>query len=98
MISDSGTADSKEAIATLLRKHYPNTPQAIGQSASQILQFVTRMAERDRVIQLAFERGLHTLGTGESAIRLSPPLIISRQQADQAMDVLEDCIRGIAPG
>ena len=44
---------------------------------------------RDRMIQAAFERGLLVLGTGETAIRLSPPLIITREQADEAMDVLE---------
>jgi 4-aminobutyrate aminotransferase len=53
--------------------------------------------ERDRIIQAAFERGLLLLGTGESAIRLSPPLIVSRDQADQAMTVLEECIRGASP-
>ena len=50
---------------------------------------------RDRIIQLAFEHGLLLLGTGESAIRLSPPLIVSQEQADEAMDVLEECIRTI---
>lgn len=49
--------------------------------------------ERDGIIQAAFERGVLLLGTGESAIRLSPPLIVSRDQADQAMSVLEECIR-----
>ena len=48
---------------------------------------------RDRIIQMAFERGLLLLGTGESAIRLSPPLIVSRALADEAMDVIEECLR-----
>jgi len=39
---------------------------------------------RNRVIQQAFERGLLLLGAGESAIRLSPPLTITRDQADFA--------------
>jgi len=47
---------------------------------------------RNRVVELAFERGLLVLGAGESAIRLSPPLIISRDQADFALDVLEECM------
>jgi 4-aminobutyrate aminotransferase len=47
---------------------------------------------RDRVVEMAFERGLLLLGAGESTIRLSPPLIINRTQADYAMDVLGECL------
>ncbi len=52
---------------------------------------------RDKVVQLAFERGLLVLGAGENTIRLSPPLTITRDQADFAMDTLEDCIRLAVP-
>ena len=47
---------------------------------------------RDRVLRQAFERGLLVLGAGDSAIRLSPPLVISRDQCDFAMDTLEECL------
>jgi 4-aminobutyrate aminotransferase len=47
---------------------------------------------RDRVLRLAFERGLLLLGAGDNVIRLSPPLTITRDQAGFAMDTLEDCI------
>ncbi|MCW5966596.1 MAG: acetyl ornithine aminotransferase family protein [Bryobacterales bacterium] len=47
---------------------------------------------RDRIEMLAFERGVLLLGCGESGIRLSPPLVIQREQADFALDVLEDCL------
>ncbi len=49
-------------------------------------------AERDRIVELAFEKGLLLLGCGETSIRLSPPLIVSQPQADYALDVLEKCI------
>jgi 4-aminobutyrate aminotransferase len=49
-------------------------------------------AERDRIVELAFKKGLLLLGCGETSIRLSPPLIVSDTQADYALDVLEDCI------
>ncbi|HSW51565.1 MAG TPA: acetyl ornithine aminotransferase family protein [Bryobacteraceae bacterium] len=52
---------------------------------------------RDRVVQSAFERGLLVLGAGENVVRLSPPLTITRDQADFAMDTLEDCIRNAVP-
>jgi 4-aminobutyrate aminotransferase len=48
--------------------------------------------ERDRVTELAFERGVLFLGAGPSAIRLCPPLIVTKEQADVALDVLEECI------
>ena len=49
-------------------------------------------AERDRIVDLAFERGILLLGSGENSIRIAPPLIVSKEQADIAMDVLEECI------
>jgi 4-aminobutyrate aminotransferase len=49
-------------------------------------------AERDRIVELAFERGLLFLGCGPNSIRIAPPLIVTKEQADIAMDVLEECI------
>jgi 4-aminobutyrate aminotransferase len=48
--------------------------------------------ERDRIVELAFERGILFLGAGENSIRIAPPLIVSEEQADIALDVLEECI------
>jgi 4-aminobutyrate aminotransferase len=48
---------------------------------------------RDRVEQLAFERGVLVLGAGQNSIRLSPPLVVTLDQADYALDVLEECLR-----
>jgi len=47
---------------------------------------------RDRVLRQAFERGLLVLGAGDSTIRLSPPLVITRDQCDFAMETLEECL------
>ncbi|HZT29581.1 MAG TPA: acetyl ornithine aminotransferase family protein [Bryobacteraceae bacterium] len=47
---------------------------------------------RDRVVQLAFQRGLLVLGAGQNSIRLSPPLVITQDQCDFALDVLEQCL------
>jgi len=47
---------------------------------------------RDRIVDLAFERGLLLLGCGETSIRLCPPLIVTQQETDIALDILEDCI------
>ncbi len=49
-------------------------------------------ALRDRIVELAFERGLLFLGCGETTIRLAPPLTIKHEEAEIALDVLEECI------
>lgn len=48
---------------------------------------------RDRLEYLAFERGLLILGCGANSIRLCPPLVITKDQADFAVDTLEQCLR-----
>ncbi len=47
---------------------------------------------RDTVVDLAFERGLLTLGCGRSVIRVSPPLCITRQEIDEGLMILDEAI------
>jgi len=47
---------------------------------------------RDQVIDLAFERGLLTLGCGKSTIRISPALNISRTEMDEGLRILDEAI------
>src|SRR2546428_8911841 len=49
-------------------------------------------AERDRIVELAFERGILFLGCGPSTIRIAPPLIVGKEEADAAVEVLDECI------
>jgi len=48
--------------------------------------------ERDRIVELAFERGMLFLGCGPSTVRISPALVVTREEADAAMDALEESI------
>ena len=48
---------------------------------------------RDRIEKLAFQRGLLVLGCGANSLRLCPPLVVSADQADFAVETLEECIR-----
>jgi 4-aminobutyrate aminotransferase len=50
---------------------------------------------RDRLVMALFERGLLVLGAGPNTIRLSPPLVINRDQADFAMDTMEQCLQAL---
>lgn len=47
---------------------------------------------RDRIVDLAFERGLLILGCGETSLRLAPPLVVKQGEVDAALDILEECI------
>jgi len=53
-------------------------------------------AWRDLAVQQCFERGLLILGCGENTLRLMPPLIVSRAQADAALEILEEVLSEIA--
>ncbi|MBM3724750.1 MAG: acetyl ornithine aminotransferase family protein [Acidobacteria bacterium] len=53
---------------------------------------------RDRVERMAFERGLLVLGAGPNSLRLSPPLVVTRDQADFALDTLGECLKTIERG
>jgi 4-aminobutyrate aminotransferase len=53
---------------------------------------------RDRIEMMAFERGLLVLGCGQNSIRLCPPLVITKDQADFALDTLEQCMQAILAG
>jgi 4-aminobutyrate aminotransferase len=45
-------------------------------------------ALRDEIVQAAFHRGLLLLGCGESAIRFCPPLCITAEQVERALEIL----------
>jgi 4-aminobutyrate aminotransferase len=44
-------------------------------------------------VDRAFRKGLLVLGAGENSLRLSPPLLIDEEQADFALQTLEECMR-----
>lgn len=47
---------------------------------------------RNRIVQLAFRQGLLILGSGDTTLRLCPPLVISEEQAEFALQTLDACI------
>jgi 4-aminobutyrate aminotransferase len=54
--------------------------------------------QRDHIVELAFEKGVLFLGCGPGTLRLCPPLIVTKAQADVALDILEECILQVAAG
>lgn len=47
---------------------------------------------RDRIVDLAFEEGLLTLGCGRSVIRVSPPLCTTQTEMEESLDIFERAI------
>jgi 4-aminobutyrate aminotransferase len=47
---------------------------------------------RNKLVQMAFHKGLLVLGSGDTTLRLCPPLLIDEAQADFALNTLEGCI------
>ncbi|MFQ6052748.1 MAG: aspartate aminotransferase family protein, partial [Candidatus Bathyarchaeia archaeon] len=57
--------------------------------------------EADEIILRAFKRGLYTVNMGSfgtRAIRVAPPLIIDRDQADASLEILEGAISEVEKG
>jgi 4-aminobutyrate aminotransferase len=52
--------------------------------------------ERDQIVELAFERGVLLLGCGPSTIRIAPGLVVTKEEADVAIDVLDECVSIVA--
>ncbi len=48
--------------------------------------------ERDAVVEAAFRRGLLLLGAGKNAVRFSPPLVLTKAQADTAIGIFADAL------
>jgi len=53
---------------------------------------------RDKLILTSFKKGLLLLGAGRSSIRLAPPLILTREQADIGLDIFESSLKKVSAG
>jgi 4-aminobutyrate aminotransferase len=47
---------------------------------------------RNQLVQAAFQKGLLVLGSGDTTLRLAPPLIVNEEQADFAIRTLDACL------
>jgi len=83
-------------------RRFRNVGDVRGKGLMIGFELVTNQETRERAPELrksleamAFERGLLLLGCGQNSIRLCPPLVITRDQADFAVDTLEECLRAL---
>jgi 4-aminobutyrate aminotransferase len=49
-------------------------------------------SERDDIVQRCFHRGLLLLGCGANTLRFCPPLVVSREQCDVAVQILDEVL------
>ncbi len=87
-----------DALAEIQVRH-PSIGQVRGKGLMIGIEFVedrdTRKpapALRDRIAELTFEYGALTLACGDSAIRLAPPLNITRSLMNEGLEILETAI------
>jgi len=88
----------KDALEELQAKH-PSIGDVRGKGFMLGVEFVLNKdtkqpadALRDDIVNLAFERGMMTLGCGKSVIRITPPLSTSKSEVDEAMLILDEAI------
>ena len=48
--------------------------------------------ERDAVVNACFSRGMLVLGAGKNSVRFSPPLVLTRDQADIAVTIFDEAL------
>jgi 4-aminobutyrate aminotransferase len=51
--------------------------------------------ERNALVQAMFRRGVLILGAGRNAIRLAPPLVITRDQAQSVVQIFDESLTEI---
>lgn len=48
--------------------------------------------QRNALVQAMFKRGVLILGAGKNAVRLAPPLVLSKDQADSVLKILDEAL------
>jgi 4-aminobutyrate aminotransferase len=52
--------------------------------------------QRNALVQAMFRRGVLVLGAGKNSLRLAPPLVLSKPQADSVLDILDQALAEVA--
>ena len=86
-----------------LQKKYPLIGDIRGMGLMIGIEFVKDRStkeravdERNAVVQAMFRRGVLVLGAGRNALRLAPPLVLSKAQADSVLETLDAALGEVA--
>lgn len=87
-----------DALAELQTRH-PSIGDVRGKGLMIGVEFVTDRQTKEpakhlteRVVNLAFERGLLLLSCGQSVIRIAPPLSISKDEVDEGLAIFAEAL------
>jgi 4-aminobutyrate aminotransferase len=90
----------RQGLAALQRR-FPQVGEVRGLGLMTAMDVVKDRAknvldpeQRDAIEQAAFRRGLLLLGCGEAAVRFCPPLCITAEQVQTALQILGDVLAG----
>ncbi|MGW8249241.1 MAG: acetyl ornithine aminotransferase family protein [Anaerolineales bacterium] len=93
----------KDALEEIMYRHPVKTRPSIGQVRGVGLMIGVEFIKdgvskepaeelRDQVVMGAYQRGLLLLGCGKSTIRFAPPLCVTKQEVDEALERFEDAL------
>jgi 4-aminobutyrate aminotransferase len=82
-----------------IKVRHPSIGEVRGKGLMIGIEFVTDQNTkapanllRNEIVETAFQYGLLTLGCGKSTIRIAPPLCLTRNEADEALEIFETAI------
>ena len=86
-------------MGTRLRKGLAELADTGGQSIAEVrgiglmigVEFGSK-ATRDEMIAKLFSKGLLVLPAGDKAMRMIPPLVISKEEVDEGIQIFHDCV------
>lgn len=82
-----------------MQARYPFLGDVRGRGLMIGLDFGTPEEERpdlrDKAVELAFQKGLLLLPAGPSALRIAPPLVLTREEAAMGLEILEAVFRSL---
>ncbi len=88
-----------EHLSHLLSAVRARHPDTVREVRGRGLMIGVELPSHDAAVALehaCFRRGLLVLTAGKSSLRLAPPLVVTRDQADTAVGILDDALADIA--
>jgi 4-aminobutyrate aminotransferase len=85
---------------TAFKANHPSIRRVEGKGLMIGVEFADRQGKpapafRNEVVDQAFLHGLITLGCGTSTVRIAPPLVITKEQLEEGLDIFEATIAAV---
>ncbi len=75
-----------------MKRKYPKIVDVRGLGLMIGVEF-SKEVYKDIIPKIAFKKGLLLLGAGKKTIRIAPPLIITREEANKGLEIFEGIIK-----